>query len=136
MSEILSDEEYGEKFGQVCDAICRIFWAEHYGIEPYIGFPDGSHTSDPARTAAHAVFEALEVESPEYTLERTSHWVVLHQLKPIPEFEGKPMFNVFGQMSQEEAETLARLLQYDPRTLLATPMPLDPPMSYAGPSES
>ncbi|MCI0563881.1 MAG: hypothetical protein MN733_35860 [Nitrososphaera sp.] len=52
----LSQEEHAEKFSDLCDAVCRIFFTEQYGINE----DELRHTSAPARAAAAAAMEALE----------------------------------------------------------------------------
>lgn len=52
------------KYGQLCDAVARIFYSEEFGIPSYEenGIEGISHTSSKCRKAALAVFDALEVE--------------------------------------------------------------------------
>jgi hypothetical protein len=52
-----------DQFAELCDALCRILWADRYGIEPYGAPNDGiCHTSDEARRLALIVMDAMEEE--------------------------------------------------------------------------
>ena len=58
MLEKESDNESSERYGRVCDALCRTLWADRYGISKNDPF---KHTSDEVRRVATAIFEAMEI---------------------------------------------------------------------------
>lgn len=55
---VLDPIDFADRYGRVCDALCRALWADRYGIAEDDGL---LHTSDEARHCANAVFDALGI---------------------------------------------------------------------------